>query len=306
MDAREYVRSDPTLRPRGPERLGAAALRFVTVAGRRATFDLPARALDGLAAALGAPRFESDPADPPWCREGGASWRIYSDPASLVGGLLSLWIQALHPVVLAGVMEHSKFEEDPLGRLRRTGGFVATTTFAPGSVAQQAVDHVNDVHTRIRGVAPDGRPYSAQDPENIDWVHSALLLGMARAWLRYGRGADPDLLDEYVAEQARVAIGLGDADPPRNWSELLEHVEHHRPNLAVNAQTRFMDRWLWTPTLSGPARLLLPTHQALHSAALAVAPRWAHDLYGNRRFLPARFAGGAMAVGASALLARAA
>lgn len=304
MDARSYLRSDPALRMHGPERVGAIALRLIAGAGRRVTNDLPAKVLDRVAAGLGAPHFESDPDDPPWCSVGGPSATIHADPSSLVGGLLSLWIQALHPLVLAGVMEHSKFEEDPLGRLGRTGGFVATTTFAPGSEAQAAVDLVNHVHSRIRGVAPDGRPYSAQDPDKIDWVHCALLLGMGRCWLRYGRRPDPDLLDGYVAEQARVAIELGDLEPPRCWAELIDHIEAHRPTLVVNSQTRLMDRWLWTPTLKGPARLLLPTHQALHSAALAAAPDWVHELYGNRRFLPARYAGGAMAVGAGALLVR--
>ena len=137
-------------------------------------------------------------------------------------------------------------------------------------------------------------------------MHCALLLCMGRTWLRYGVRPDPALLDGYVAEQARVAIALGDPEPPTSWTELLDHIEHHRPNLVVNAQTRFMDRWLWSPTFSGAHRLVIPPYQALHSAALAAAPRWAHDLYGNRRFLPARFAGGAIAVGASALLSKSA
>ncbi|MEZ5323152.1 MAG: oxygenase MpaB family protein [Microthrixaceae bacterium] len=306
MDAQTYVRSDPALRLHGPERLGASALRFVAGTGRRITGGLPARALEELAVRMGAPRYETDPADPPWMPEGGAAWTIHGDPAGLVGGFLSLWIQALHPLVLAGVMEHSKFEDDPLGRLQRTGGFVSTITFAPGSVAQAAVETVDRVHTHITGVAPDGRTYRAQDSDSLDWVHCGLLLGMARCWLRYGRRPDPDMLDDYVAEMRRMALALGDVDPPSTWSELLDHLDAHRPSLAVNAQTRFMDQWLWSPTFKGTTRLLIPSYQALYSAALAAAPAWVHDLYGNRRFLPARFAGGAVAIGASALFSRAA
>lgn len=304
MDPLSYARSDPALRLSPPELVGATAIRLLAGVGRRVSQDLPARALESLMVRLGAPRFEPDPSDPPWCEEGGPSWTIHGDPAGLIGGFLSLWIQALHPLVLAGVMEHSGFEADPLGRLQRTGGFVGTVTFAPGSHAQEAVDLVNRIHPRIVGTAPDGRTYRAQDPDAIDWVHCALLLGMARCWLRYGSRPDAGLLDDYVAEQARVAIELGDPTPPRDWAELLEHIEAHRPNLVVNAQTRFMDRWLWSPTFSGSTRIVLPAYQAAHSAALAAAPAWAHDLYGNRRFLPARFAGGAMAVSASALFAR--
>jgi uncharacterized protein (DUF2236 family) len=304
MDAEAYVRSDPALRLRGPEHVGASVIRLVAGAGRRMSQDLPAKALETLLVRLGAQRFESDADDPPWCVEGGPSWTIHGDPAGLIGGFLSLWIQALHPLVLAGVMEHSGFEADPLGRLQRTGGFVGTITFGPGSQAQAAVDLVNRIHPAIVGLAPDGRSYAAQDPDAVDWVHCALLLGMARCWLRYGAKPDPSLLDEYVREQSRVAIELGDPTPPMDFSDLLDHIEAHRPNLVVNAQTRFMDRWLWSPTFSGATRLAIPPYQAAHSAALAAAPEWAHDLYGNRRFLPARFAGGALAVSASALFAR--
>lgn len=302
MDARTYVRSDPALSPYGPEQLGAAAIRFLGDVSRVTSLDLPGRTFRQLAARTGSARPAVDPSDPPWCPEGGAAWTIHSDPSSLAGGTLALWIQALHPLALAGVMEHSKFAEDPMGRLQRTSGFVAATTFAPGSVAQAAVDRVNRVHDHINGIAPDGRPYDAHDGELIDWVHCALLLAMARCWLRYGHHPDPDRLDDYVAEQRRVAMELGDTDPPRDWSELLDHIEAHRPNLVVNEQTRFMDRWLWTPTLSGSWRLLLPGHRLMHSAALAAAPDWVHDLYGNRRFLPGRFAGQALAVGMSSLL----
>lgn len=49
---------------------------------------------------------------------------------------------------------------------------------------------------------------------------------------------------------------------------------------------------------------MLPAHQMMHSAALAAAPQWAHDLYGNRRVLPGRLLGEAMAVSASSLLGR--
>lgn len=304
MDARTYVKSDPRLRRTGPEQLGLSTLRLVANASRMASLDLPARAVATLMERNGRTRPEVDPNDPPWCPEGGASWTIHGDPAGLAGGLLALWLQALHPLALAGVMEHSKFDEDPFGRLERTGGFVMTTTFGTGSQAQAAVDVVMRVHQHINGIAPDGRRYSALDGELVDWVHCALLLAMSRSWLRYGRRPDPSLLDDYVAEQRQVALSLGDEDPPRDWNDLLEHIEHHRPNLAVNSQTRFMDRWLRTPSLPGRARLMLPAHQMMHSAALAAAPQWAHDLYGNRRVLPGRLLGEAMAVSASSLLGR--
>src|SRR5512140_229706 len=58
------------------------------------------------------------------------TWRVHADlPSMMVGGIAALMLQALHPLAMAGVDEHSDFRVDPLGRLRRTAAFVAAVTF---------------------------------------------------------------------------------------------------------------------------------------------------------------------------------
>ena len=56
------------------------------------------------------------------------TWRIHADRSMLIGGLRALFLQVLHPLTMAGVAEHSAYQHDPLGRLARTGRFVAATT----------------------------------------------------------------------------------------------------------------------------------------------------------------------------------
>jgi uncharacterized protein (DUF2236 family) len=268
--------------PSPAERLVSGAGDIIGTIGRVASFGLPGFITRRALLALGWTAPAVDPDDPPWCPPEGVSWRIHGDPAALIGGFLSLWIQALHPLALAGVMEHSGFRADPLGRLNATAGFVTATTFCPGSRAGALCANVRVVHRRIHGVAPDGRQYSAEDPVLLDWVHCALLLAVARCWLHYGDHPDPSCLDEYVREQARVPIELGDPDPPMSWGALLDRLEAHRERLAVNAQTRWMGAWLERPALPRLARFGASAYRhLLFEPAVAAAPDWVVKLWGG-------------------------
>jgi uncharacterized protein (DUF2236 family) len=55
-------------------------------------------------------------------------WRVHRDRSFLVAGIRSLMLQALHPLPMAGVTEHSDWKRDPFGRLAATSGYVLTVT----------------------------------------------------------------------------------------------------------------------------------------------------------------------------------
>ena len=77
-----------------------------------------------------APSSRSRPTpDPGWFGPDSMTWRIHADRSMLIGGLRALYLQVLHPLAMAGVADHSSYREDPLGRLARTGRFVAATTY---------------------------------------------------------------------------------------------------------------------------------------------------------------------------------
>lgn len=253
--------------------------RVAGYAGRVVTLGIPVVANRRVLVRLGWTADRVDPQDPPWCPPGGASWVVHGDPAAMIGGFLSLWIQSLHPLALAGVMDHSTFEEDPLGRLQRTGSFVTATTFCPGSRSAELCARVRTAHGYVTGTAPDGRPYRAGDPRLLDWVHCALLLAIGRCWLLYGTGADPGLLDDYVAEQARVPRELGDPDPPTSWAGLLARVDEHRADLVADDRSRHLRDWLARPPVHGPMVAARPLYRMVHAAAVAAAPPWARQLH---------------------------
>ena len=211
---------------------------------------------------------------PRWFPEGSPIRQVHGDASMFVGGVRALLLQSLHPLAMAGVAAHSGYKGDPWGRLQRTSHFLAVTTFGPASDADAMVRRIRAVHERVRGTAPDGRPYAASDPHLLRWVHIAEIDSFLTAHQRLGhKPLDAAGRDRYVAETARVAEALGVVDPPRSEAELRAHIEGYRPELAATESAREAARFiLFTPPLPALAR---PAYAAIAASAVGLLPRWA-------------------------------
>ncbi len=128
--------------------------------------------------------FDSD--GPRWFGPDRPIWRVHADASIFVGALRALLLQSLHPLAMAGVADHSDYRADPWGRLQRTARFLAATTYGTEAQAEQACATVRRVHRRVHGIAPDGRPYDANDPHLLTWVHIAEADSFLAAYQRYG------------------------------------------------------------------------------------------------------------------------
>ncbi|MEL0261498.1 MAG: oxygenase MpaB family protein, partial [Aquiluna sp.] len=80
-----------------------------------------------------------------------APWIVHRDFATLVGGIRALLLQALHPGALGGVAQHSRYEEDPLGRLSGTIRWLTVTTFGSLAAVRGEASRVNRMHERVVG-----------------------------------------------------------------------------------------------------------------------------------------------------------
>lgn len=200
--------------------------------------------------------------------------QVHADASMFVGGLRALLLQSLHPLAMAGVAEHSDYRGDPWGRLQRTSAFLAVTTFGTAGDAQREVDKVRGIHRRVHGVAPDGRPYRADDPHLLEWVHIAEIDSFLLAYQRYGaQPLDQAGRDGYVADTARVAAALGVTDPPRTEAELRERIEAFRPELRSTEAARDAARFLLvTPPLPLLAR---GPYGVIAATSVSMLPSWA-------------------------------
>jgi uncharacterized protein (DUF2236 family) len=198
---------------------------------------------------------------------------VHGDASMFVGGLRALLLQSLHPLAMAGVAQHSDYRRDPWGRLQRTAEFLAATTFGPIPVAEQAVAIVHRVHQRVVGTASDGRPYAANDPHLLRWVHVAEIDSFLTAYQRYGsRPLTPAEADRYVHDVALVARKLGVNHPPTSVAELRGELRDFRDELRGTPEAREAARFLLLePPLPLPAR---PPYLLLASAAVSLMPAW--------------------------------
>lgn len=207
-------------------------------------------------------------------------WRVHGDVTTMmVGGVAALLLQMLHPAVLAGVWDHSTFRGDMLGRLRRTARFIAVTTYGSAAEAQEMIDKVRDVHTRVRGVLPDGTPYAADDPHLLAWVHVTEAVSFLDAWIRY---AEPDMSmadqDAYFADFARIAEALGAVRIPRRRADADIFIAEMRPELVVDARTREVARMVLDQP--APSIAVKPFQALTFGAAVDLLPGWARTMHG--------------------------
>ena len=163
------------------------------------------------------------------------TWRVSADLASPVAGLRSLLMQALHPLAMAGVDQHSGWRRDPVGRLAATSAYLATVTFGERAVAVQAAARVRRIHDHVRGTdAVTGRPYAAGDPALLLWVHAALVDSVLAAGSLVGTPLSAADSDRYVAEMVAAAELAGVPRPqvPASVAELERYVASVRPGLS--------------------------------------------------------------------------
>ncbi len=146
------------------------------------------------------------------------SWRVDRELIVLAGGSCALLLQAAHPVVAAGVAQHSTYATDPFGRLMRTLNSSFDVVFGTRTEAEATIRRVNAIHAAVRGRRPDGTPYSALDPEALLWVHATLVDTALRVYGRFVRPLTEADEQAYHDEAAEVAVRLGvvpDDLPPR-------------------------------------------------------------------------------------------
>lgn len=214
------------------------------------------------------------------------TWRVHADPSMLVGGLRSLLIQALHPLAMAGVDQHSDYRVDPWGRLQRTTDYVMTTTYGDTAAAERAGAAVRAIHARVRGVDPaTGRSYRASDPELLAWVHNVEVHSFLTAFRRYGGALSPADADRYVAEMSRAAplVGLPQDAVPQCAKD-LSAVLRAATGLQVTPAAREGLRVILSPPMPLALR---PLYAVPTAAAVGLVPRHLRAMYGLVWFPPA-------------------
>lgn len=236
------------------------------------------------------------PADDGFFGPGSVTWRLAGAITMPVVGLRALLLQALHPLAMAGVDQHSQWRADPGGRLASTSAYEVTISFGDRQAARAAAARVRKIHDYVRGTDPaTGKRYAAQDPALLLWVHNALVDSQLACARRYG-SITPDAEDRYVAEQVAAAdlIGIPGGLAPATAKELAAYFDQVRPELMCTPAAASAMGHLLSYLLPGAARPNDPPApdpasepedgglwEDVARAAIASLPGWAIELYGD-------------------------
>jgi uncharacterized protein (DUF2236 family) len=213
------------------------------------------------------------------------TWRVHADPSMALAGLRALFLQAVHPLAMAGVAEHSDFREDPWGRLFRTADYVGVTTYGTRAEAERAGAKVRGIHRRLSGIESEsGTAYRVSDPHLLRWVHCVEVESFLTTAVRCGLRVSAADRDRYYAEQTRgsALVGLDPASVPGSVAEMAHYFEQMRPELRVTAEARRTARFILWPPMPSKVSKGTPARAAwiaLATAAFAMTPRWARRLY---------------------------
>jgi uncharacterized protein (DUF2236 family) len=156
----------------------------------------------------------------------------------ILGGPAAVLLQIAHPLVAAGVDQHSDFRRDPFGRLHRTANTSLDAVFGDTRRARRALNRIDGRHHSVQGAAADGRPYRARDPQLLLWVQATLVLTSLRWYEIVAGRLRPEDRQSYWDDGKVFARALGVPDellPPAIGD--LERYEREMLETAVRPDT---------------------------------------------------------------------
>jgi uncharacterized protein (DUF2236 family) len=248
------------------------------------------------------------------------SSRINAERLVLLGWSRAILLQLAHPLVAAGVDEHSTFRAGKLTsalRLHQTVRAMLSLTFGTDAEQHATIDHINAIHRRVNGHLPEGvgvfaagTRYSAEDPSLLLWVHATLLDSIPLVYEKVVAPLAADERDRYCREAEPVVQALGAREgAPRSWPELASYMDrmYASGEIVVGRQARELADAVLAPPL---AWALGPTARInwLFTVGLLPAPvraqygftwtdrdaraleRWSAIIRRTRRVLPKRVA----------------
>lgn len=207
------------------------------------------------------------------------SWMVFKNPVTLfIGGVAAVLLELAEPRVRTGVWEHTSFRTQPFQRMRRTAYATAMTVYGPRSRAEALIARVAQLHARVQGETPQGRPYRADDPELLDWVQATAAFGFLEAWSAWVQPLSIEERDRFLAEGVPAARLYGALNAPASQAALEALFDTMRgrlePSPIVGEFLRIVGEM---PALPPPLR---PMQRVYIRAAVAILPPWLRELLG--------------------------
>ncbi|MGH2556934.1 MAG: oxygenase MpaB family protein [Actinomycetota bacterium] len=230
------------------------------------------------------PLEEGRAGDPGLFGPGSEVWHIGRERILLLGGPAALLLQLAHPLVAAGVAEHSGFPADPFDRLRATLDATLRISFGDGEQVEEAASRVAATHHKVQGTLPAaagpfraGSPYAASDPALAMWVFATLVSVALDVYRRFVGPLSWSRCGRYYQEARRFArlFGVTDEILPATYGGFRQYVGRMEQGelLVVSDDARNMARDVLGPPLPALLRLSRPAANAVTAWLLPLKVR---------------------------------
>ena len=189
-------------------------------------------------------------------------WRVNREIVSALAAPRAVLMQIAHPLVAAGVAEHSQFRKHRFARLYRTSMAAAAVTFGSREFAHRVVRSINQKHQLVHGILktqsgvfPPGTPYDANDEELKLWVMSTVTDSALLVYDLFVGDLSDDERDAYYQDSLVVArmFGVPDSITPPTYAEMQVYMRQMIQSdvITVSETAREIARALFSRSIEG-------------------------------------------------------
>jgi uncharacterized protein (DUF2236 family) len=215
----------------------------------------------------------------------------------VLGWTPAMLMQFAHPLIAAGVSDHSAFKgrvSEATLRLHHTIGAMLALSFGTDGERDAALSRIRAIHKTVNGTLPEhrgpfprGTPYSAEDPALLLWVHLTLIDRTADVFQRIVRPLSARELDLLTQLSAPLLIELGGdaAIAPQSWCALRRQLDEAVASGTINvtATARAMADAVLAPRAAGLPVPLIGWHRLLSVGLLPPAIREGYGFKWNAK-----------------------
>jgi len=175
----------------------------------------------------------------------GIAYQVNAERLMIFSWGRAILLQLAHPLIAAGVSDHSALNVGPHAaavRLRRTVRAMLSLTFGDPQEHVRTIERIRGIHKRVNGRLretvgpyPAGTRYSAEDADLVLWVHSTLIESVVLAYDDLVLPLDEAARDAYCGQARQVALALGARahEVPHTWTDLVTMLDATRRSGAI-------------------------------------------------------------------------
>lgn len=185
------------------------------------------------------------------------SWRVFSDPGSMLGAKNALFLQMLEPGMMTHFQRVSLTSEGPeelTARFDRTSAYLRDAIFADKAHADAAAAHVDRLHERASWTNPEtGEVVSAKQPDWQRWTWWTYIWSAVRGYQEFGPGMSAAEADQLVQESRHGAESIHVPGPYfENFADLDAYIREELNTKALTIFAAIAGHSLRHPDVKGP------------------------------------------------------